>query len=161
MSETPVLIGLSSFQEKGSFDDLNEALHLMDHAAKDAIDDCGNPEIINYIDEIRVPKGFWKYRDPGRWIALNNSINSSAKTYVTKIGVLQQNLINSVCQNIQKGKINAGLIIGAEARYKRLRAQIEQKEFNETPLLENPTVYQKADDVLYLDEEFNLSLIHI
>ena len=84
MSETPVLIGLSSFQEKGSFDDLNEALHLMDHAAKEAIDDCGNPEIINYIDEIRVPKGFWKYRDPGRWIALNNSINSSAKTYVTK-----------------------------------------------------------------------------
>ena len=155
MSETPVLIGLSSFQEKGSFDDLNEALHLMDHAAKDAIDDCGNPEIIHYIDEIRVPKGFWKYRDPGRWIALNNNINSSAKTYVTKIGVLQQNLINSVCQNIQKGKINAGLIIGAEARYKRLRAQIEQKEFNETPLLENPTVYQKADDVLYLDEEFN------
>ena len=155
MSETPVLIGLSSFQEKGSFDDLNEALHLMDHAAKDAIDDCGNPEIINYIDEIRVPKGFWKYRDPGRWIAFNNSINSSAKTYVTKIGVLQQNLINSVCQNIQKGKINAGLIIGAEARYKKLRAQIEQKEFNETPLLENPTVYQKADDVLYLDEEFN------
>ena len=76
MSETPVLIGLSSFQEKGSFDDLNEALHLMDHAAKEAIDDCGNPEIINYIDEIRVPKGFWKYRDPGRWIALNNSINS-------------------------------------------------------------------------------------
>ena len=102
-----------------------------------------------------MPKGFWKYRDPGRWIALNNSINSSAKTYVTKIGVLQQNLINSVCQNIQKGEINAGLIIGAEARYKKLRAQIEQKEFNETPLLENPTVYQKADDVLYLDEEFN------
>ena len=105
MSETPVLIGLSSFQEKGSFDDLNEALHLMDHAAKDAIDDCGNPEIINYIDEIRVPKGFWKYRDPGRWIALNNSINSSAKTYVTKIGVLQQNLINSVVKTFKKEKL--------------------------------------------------------
>ena len=41
-----------------------------------------------------------------------------AETSVTKIGVLQQNLINSACNNIITGKIRASLIVGGEARFK-------------------------------------------
>ena len=36
--------------------------------------------------------------------------------YVTKIGVLQQNLINESCLKIEKGEINASIILGGEAR---------------------------------------------
>ena len=75
----PVVIGISSIQQKGSFDELDEALVLMNQATKDAIKDTTNPDIVKYIDEIQVPKGFWKYRDPGRWIAERNGI-SSVKT---------------------------------------------------------------------------------
>jgi acetyl-CoA C-acetyltransferase len=100
----PVVIGISSIQQKGSFDELDEALVLMDLATKDAIKDTTNPDIAQYIDEIQVPKGFWKYRDPGRWIAQKNGI-SSVKTSVTKIGVLQQNLINSACAKIINNEI--------------------------------------------------------
>jgi acetyl-CoA C-acetyltransferase len=41
---------------------------------------------------------------------------------VTKIGVLQQNLINSACKKIIKGEIRASLIVGGEARFKKIQA---------------------------------------
>ena len=91
---TPVVIGISSIQQKGSYEELDEALTLMEKATQKAISDSGNTNIIDYIDQIQIPKGFWKYRDPGKWIAKRNGIKS-AKTTVTKIGVLQQNLINT------------------------------------------------------------------
>ena len=104
MKNRPVIVGISCLQQKGDFNDLDEALILMDKATKAAIKDSTNKNIVNYINEIRIPKGFWKYRDPGRWVAENNNINS-AETSVTKIGILQQNLINSACNRIINGEI--------------------------------------------------------
>ncbi len=76
MKNRPVVIGIGCIQQKGNFDDLDEALILMDKAFKKAVDDTTNKKIIDYIDEIQIPKGFWKYRDPARWIANKNGIKS-------------------------------------------------------------------------------------
>ena len=152
MKHRPVVIGIGSIQQKGSFDNLDEALILMEKSTQAAIEDTTNSQIKNYIDEIQVPKGFWKYRDPGRWIAERNGI-TSAKTSVTKIGVLQQNLITSACNRIINGEIKASLIVGGEARYKKIRSLIESKEYIETELNENPDNYVKAKDVLHIKEE--------
>ena len=84
----------------------------MDKAVKEALSDSGNEHVKDYIDEIRIPKGFWRYRDPGKWIARNNNFKNIPTTYVTKIGVLQQNLINEACQKIETGEINASIILG-------------------------------------------------
>ena len=73
-NKTPVVIGVSSLTQKGNYEDLDEALILMDIATKNAIKDCGNNDIRKYINEINIPKGYWKYRDPGKWIAKNNNI---------------------------------------------------------------------------------------
>ena len=153
MKNRPVVIGISSLQQKGKFDELDESLILMEKAAMQAVEDTNNQKIINYIDEIRVPKGFWSYRDPGRWIARNNGFNPNLKTYVTKIGVLQQNLINEACIKIQNDEIKASLIVGGESRYKKIKAILEDKEFIETKLLENPDFYIKAEEDLYTSEE--------
>ena len=150
--KTPVVIGISSIQQKGSFEQLDEALILMEKATQKAIADSTNPKITDYIDQIQVPKGYWKYRDPGKWIAKRNGIKS-AKTTVTKIGVLQQNLINKACKDIANEKINASLIIGGEARYKKIRALIENKDYVETNLNTNPDYYIKAKDDLQTQEE--------
>ena len=123
MTNRPVVVGVAAIQQKGNFEELDEALILMDKAAKSVVGDVGNDSIKNYIDEIRVPKGFWKYRDPGKWIAKNNNFIKNPTTYVTKIGVLQQNLINEACLKIERGEIEASLIIGGEARYKNLRSK--------------------------------------
>ena len=127
MKNRSVVIGISAIQQKGNFENLDEALHLMDKAVKEALSDSGNEHVKDYIDEIRIPKGFWRYRDPGKWIARNNNFKNIPTTYVTKIGVLQQNLINEACQKIETGEINASIILGGEARFKQLRAVIEKK----------------------------------
>ena len=154
MKNIPVVIGVGTVQQKGSFDDLDEALVLMDLAFKKSLEDSTNPDIKNFIDEIQTPKGFWRYRDPGRWVAEKNDI-SGVKTSIAKVGVLQQNLINSTCNKIVNGEIRAGLILGGEARYKMLRAHLENKTFSETELSINPDYYIKASDELQLEIEKN------
>ena len=153
MKHRSVVIGVSAIQQKGDFENLDEALLLMDQAVKEAFSDSGNKSIKDHIDEIRIPKGFWRYRDPGKWIAKNNDFKTIPTTYVTKIGVLQQNLINEACLKIENGEINASIILGGEARYKQLRSVIEKKEYFETKLDENPDFYIKAKEDLYGDEE--------
>ncbi len=153
MKHRSVAIGVSAIQQKGDFENLDEALHLMNQAIKEALCDSGNKSIKDHIDEIRIPKGFWRYRDPGKWIAKNNDFKNIPTTYVTKIGVLQQNLINEACLKIENGEINASIILGGEARYKQLRSVIEKKEYFETKLNENPDFYIKAKEDLYGDEE--------
>jgi len=161
MKNRPVIVGISCLQQKGNFKELDEALILMDKATKAAINDSTNKNIVNYINEVRVPKGFWRYRDPGKWVAESNNINS-AETYVTKIGILQQNLINSACNKIINGEINGSLILGGESRYKMIRASIENEEYVETPLDINPDNYIKAPDDLQLDvEEKELGLMAV
>ena len=64
-SNRPVLVGIGSLQQKGSFAELDEALILMEKATLEAIEDTQCPKIKNYIDEIQIPKGYWAYRDPG------------------------------------------------------------------------------------------------
>ena len=155
MKHRSVVIGVSAIQQKDSFENLDEALLLMDHAVKAALSDSGNRLVKDHIDEIRIPKGFWRYRDPGKWIAKNNDFKSTPITYVTKIGVLQQNLINDACLKIENGEINASIILGGEARYKQLRSVIEKKEYSETKLDENPDFYIKAKEDLYGDEELS------
>ena len=56
----PVVVGIGSIQQKGSFNELDEALVLMEKATKAAIVDSANNSIVDYIDQIQVPKGYWK-----------------------------------------------------------------------------------------------------
>ena len=152
MKNRPVLIGIGSLQQKGSFDELDEALILMEKVTLSAIQDTENPSIVDYIDEVQVPKGYWAYRDPGKWIAEKHGF-SHAQTSVTKIGVLQQNLINSARAIIINGDIRASLIVGGEARYKKIQALKEGLEFEEIQLTVNPDHYVKAKEDLYIPEE--------
>ena len=153
MKHRSVVIGVSAIQQKSDFENLDEALLLMDQAVKEALSDSGNKSVKDHIDEVRIPKGFWRYRDPGKWIAKNNDFRNIPTTYITKIGVLQQNLINEACLKIENGEINASIILGGEARYKQLRSVIEKKEYFETKLDENPDFYIKAKEDLYGDGE--------
>ena len=154
MKNRPVLIGIGCLQQKGSFAELDEALILMEQATLAAIQDTENSSIVNYIDEIQIPKGYWAYRDPGKWIAEKHGF-SGTTTSVTKIGVLQQNLINSACKKIINEEIRASLIVGGEARYKKIQALKEGIDYEEMKLLENPDHYVKAKDDLYVTEELD------
>ena len=53
MTKKPVVIGLGITQQKGSYAELDEALFLMEKVAMQAINDCGNSKIKDFIDVIR------------------------------------------------------------------------------------------------------------
>ena len=82
MKHRSVVIGVSAIQQKGKFENLDEALLLMDHAVKAALSDSGNKLVKDYIDEIRIPKGFWRYRDPVKWIEKKNYFKRIPSTYI-------------------------------------------------------------------------------
>ena len=154
MAKKVVVIGVGNIQQHGNFQNLDEALILMDKATKKAISDSSK-DIINYIDEIRIPEGFWSYKNPGKWIADNNKFKNNPTTYVSKIGILQQNLINQAIIKIQNNEINASLIVGGESRYKIIQAFKENKDYKETSLNIDPNYYLEASDDLFLTEEIN------
>jgi len=126
---TPVLVGVAAVQQKyQNPDDGEEAIALMEHALRDAAADAGAPELLTRADEIQVPKGIWKYSDPGRMLA--NALGSSsadgtpARTVLAEIGILQQSLINRACQQISEGSASIVLVTGAESKHRFLRAKI-------------------------------------
>ena len=52
MKHRSVVIGVSAIQQKGDFENLDEALLLMDQAVKEALSDSGNKSVKDHIDEI-------------------------------------------------------------------------------------------------------------
>ena len=48
MTNRPVVVGVAAIQQKGNFEELDEALILMDKASKSAVGDVGNDAIKNY-----------------------------------------------------------------------------------------------------------------
>ena len=74
---------------------------------------------------------------------LNLLDGSTAGTVVNSKGVIYGG----------SGEVNASLIVGGESRYKRTKALIEKKNYEETELNINPDFYIKAKDDLYADIE--------
>ena len=54
MTNKAIAIGIGNIKQHGGFQDLDEALILMDKATKKAIKDSSE-NITNFIDEIRIP----------------------------------------------------------------------------------------------------------
>lgn len=121
---TPVLVGLGLLQQHEDDPTVaRDAFQLMLAATRAAGVDAGSEELLSQIDLVSVPKGQWRYSDPGRQLA--TTLGSERATSVQAlVGVLQQTLIGDACQRIAEGAIDVALVVGAEARYRRLRERI-------------------------------------
>ena len=58
MKNRPVLIGIGSLQQKGSFHEVDEALILMEQATLSAIEDTENPSILITLMKCKSPRVF-------------------------------------------------------------------------------------------------------
>jgi acetyl-CoA C-acetyltransferase len=126
---TPVLVGVAAVQQKyQSHLEGEEAIALMEHALRDAAQEAGALELLTRADEIMVPKGIWKYSDPGRLLAdalgSRSADDTPTTTVLAEIGILQQSLISRACQQISDGAASVVLVTGAESKYRSLRAKI-------------------------------------
>jgi acetyl-CoA C-acetyltransferase len=119
-----------------------EAVELMALACERA----APPSLLSRVEVVLVPRGTWRYRDPGRILA--DRFGADARTVVGEIGVLQQTLVTRACDAIARGDLDVALVVGGEAKYRDLRAQITGTEAPETT-----QVGVHPDEVLAPDAE--------
>ncbi len=116
--QTPVLVGVASIEQR--IDDptvAKEPIALMIEAVRAAAEDAGAPQLLERVDSIRVPRGFWDYSDPGRLVA--RAIGAEkVRTTLAEIGVLQQTIMSAACSDIAAGREQLSIVVGAEAKYR-------------------------------------------
>ena len=114
---TPVLVGAGQVNQRDEAPDV-EPVDLMAAAAAEAAD----PRVLRALDAIRVVNLLsWRYRDPG--LLLKQLIGApDATTRYTGIGGnTPQSLVNQACLDIQAGRTEAVLLVGAETWRTRMR----------------------------------------
>jgi acetyl-CoA C-acetyltransferase len=129
---TPVLVGIAAIDQRlDDPTDSLEAFELMVAALEAAADDAGSRRLLTEANSIRVPRGFWRYSDPGRLVAERVGA-SRARTVLAEIGVLQQTLLSDACRGILAGEEEVALVTGADAKYRELRGRITGVEVVDT-----------------------------
>lgn len=132
----------------------------MAEAVGRAADDAGSLDVVTAATSVRVPRGFWHYNDPGRLVAERVGA-SGARSILVELGILQQTLVNDACRSIASGEDDIAIVVGGEARYRQLRAQIAGVDAPETEQEDGvcPDEQQRPAEPIYLDVEAERGLI--
>jgi acetyl-CoA C-acetyltransferase len=116
---TPVLVGAGvAHQHVDDPEAAVEAVELMATACERA----APSSLLSSVRTILVPRGTWRYTDPGRLLATR--FGADAHTVIGEFGVLQQTLVTRVCRAVANGELDVALVVGGEAKYRDLRGQI-------------------------------------
>ena len=114
---TPVLVGYGQVNQLDENPDV-EPIDLMAAAARAAAD----PRMLQAVDSVRIVNILsWRYRDPGRLLAQQISVDDAATRYTGVGGNVPQTLVNQACLDIQAGRADVVLIAGAETFRTRTR----------------------------------------
>lgn len=156
MKDIPTLVGIGLVQTKPFDPMLTEPISLMEEASLAAFEDSGNPLIKDSIDVVYVLRGFWGYREPGKYLTEKLELGSNPKSILVKVGISQQQIIDMASEDIAHGKIRSALIVGGEARYALVSALKSQKQYLESDLPGEPDEYMKPEEELYQPQETDL-----
>ena len=156
MKDIPTMVGIGLVQTKPFDPILTEPILLMEEAAQAAFEDTGNPFIKDSIDVVYVLRGFWGYREPGKYLIEKLSLGSNPKSILVKVGISQQQIIDMASEDIAHGKIRSALIVGGEARYALVQALKNQKQYHESDLPGEHDEYMKPEEELYQPQETEL-----
>jgi len=119
---TPVLVGWGSVgRREPDFEDAPEAAQLMVEATRCAVAEDRRQAVLPAVDWIGATDGLTTYADPGRLVAERIGA-PGAHTVLAKVGVMQQTLVSSACEAVRSGRARLALVVGAEARYRDIRA---------------------------------------
>ncbi len=150
---TPVLVGVGLIQQKEEDPTkAKEPIALMIEAAAAAGDDAGASELLTELENIYVPVGRWRYRNPGKLIG--DGIGAGTVKSISALpGVSQQTIISDACTSIASGEICKAMVVGGEAGYRLLRAQIEGVKLEDTVSTELADIVLKPHDEMQPDYE--------
>ena len=147
---TPVLVGIGvATQREEDPARALEPLDLMLAAVRSAGADAlpASASLLAGVGRIGVPKGRWRYRNPGGEIA--RAIGADrAVSLLASVGVLQQTLIGDACRAIAEGETDTALVVGGDAGYRILRASIQGVRAEERQQDDEPDVSLAPKDEL-------------
>ncbi len=124
MSETPVLVGIAQNEQRPVDPKASkEPLELMQAALRSAAEDAGAPELLTEASSIRVIRGMWPYKNPGKVIA--DSLGCpQAETRLSQFGGnFVQTAVNQSALDIQSSRHDVILITGAECGSTQAKAR--------------------------------------
>jgi acetyl-CoA C-acetyltransferase len=120
---TPVLVGAGvAHQRTDDPAEAVEAVELMATAVERAGEDAHAPALLAQARVVFVPRGTWRYRDPGRMVA--ERVGANAQSVIAELGVLQSTPFTRACRAIADGDLDVALVVGGEAKFRDLRAHI-------------------------------------
>jgi acetyl-CoA C-acetyltransferase len=128
---TPVLIGIgTASRREENFERALAPMALMLEAVAAAGQDSGSASALSGTGYIAVPRGRWPDSNPAGVVA--RAIGAAnATTVLASVGVLQQTLIGEACARIASGEAHTTLVVGADAGYRLLRAQLAGRQAGE------------------------------
>ena len=149
-ARTPVLVGIGVATQRE--DDPGRALEPLDlmlaavrNAGADALPEPA--PLLAGVGRIGVPKGRWRYQNPGGEIA--RAIGADrAVSLLASVGVLQQTLIGDACRTIAQGEADTSLVVGGDAGYRILRSNINGVRAEERQQDDAPQVSLSPKDEL-------------
>jgi len=108
--KTPVLVGASWLNVR---DGDAEPIDMMTEASLGAAADSGG-DILAFVRSVRVVKGFWRYKDPGRLVAERLGLDA-VETVMTPFGGNEvYDLVGRTAQDIAAGRLDAAIVCAAE-----------------------------------------------
>ena len=135
---TPVLVGIGTVtRHEEDHQRALEPMDLMLEAVAAAGADAVGPTVLRGVQYIGVPAGRWSYRNPAREIARAIGASNTITALAT-VGVLQQTLIGEACTRVARGDLHTALVVGADAGFRLLRAQIAGASLPERQQCDDP-----------------------
>src|SRR4051794_3017968 len=102
----------------------------MTTAVERAGEDAGAPALLSQARAVFVPRGTWRYRDPGRIVA--ERVGAHATSVIAELGVLQSTPLTRACRAIANGDLDVALVVGGEAKFRDLRSHITGRAVADT-----------------------------
>lgn len=130
----PVLIGAHELSVRSGD---GEPIAMMSQAAREALADSG-ADLARHVDSVRVVKGIWPYKNPGRLVAKTLGLSDDVTTALTGIGGnATYDLASHTAQQIMTGELDVAVICGAESMRTRRMDRSQGRRSSYVPEAEN------------------------
>jgi acetyl-CoA C-acetyltransferase len=121
---TPVLVGCGQVLQRAEDPaEAEEPLGLMIQAALRAAEDAGAPALLGALDSVRVPRGLWRYANPGALLRERFGA-AGAETGIGPIsGSTVQVMVSDAAREIAAGRRDVVLVVGGECEHSKRRTR--------------------------------------
>ncbi|MCH2171054.1 hypothetical protein MK489_09745 [Myxococcota bacterium] len=119
---TPVIVGAA--QQVQRLEDAAaplDPLGMMECALREAAEDAGNLRLLSALDGIVVPRGTWKYGDPGALLAERVGATRPRTGLGALSGHTVQVLIDWACREVADGRLDVVAVVGGESENSKRR----------------------------------------